>query len=117
MLFSLFLVTFPNKLLYFVYIRYLVVLQWLRPWATLLLNLIVLNLIVLVYCLESGLQKTSTLAGKFITVLKFFCEICAQRAHHERISRSLHGQVYKLHFITEVHLHVHDDNSTVTTWL
>ena len=28
MLFSLFLVTFPNKLLYFVCIRYLVVLQW-----------------------------------------------------------------------------------------
>ena len=34
MLFSLFSVIFPNKLLYFVYIRYLVVLQWLRPWAT-----------------------------------------------------------------------------------
>ena len=50
MLVSLFLVTFPNKLLYFVCIRYLVVLQWLRPWSTLLLNLIVLNLIVLVYC-------------------------------------------------------------------
>ena len=43
MLFSLFLVTFPNKRLYFVCIRYLVVLQWLRRWATLLLNLIVLN--------------------------------------------------------------------------
>ena len=47
MLFSLFLVTFRNRLLYFVCIRYLVVLQWLRPWATLLLNLIVLHLIVL----------------------------------------------------------------------
>ena len=35
MLFSLFLVTFPNKLLYFVCIRYLVVLHWLRPWANL----------------------------------------------------------------------------------
>ena len=55
MLFSLFMVTFPNKLLYFVCIRYLVVLQWLRPWATLLLDLIVLNLMVwvgrkVIYC-------------------------------------------------------------------
>ena len=55
MLFSLFLVTFPTRLLYFVCIRYLVVLQWLRPWATLLLNLIVLDLIVLVYCLAQYL--------------------------------------------------------------
>ena len=54
MLFSLFLVTLPNKLLYFVCIRYLVVLQWLRPWVALLLNLIVLNLIVLVYCYKSN---------------------------------------------------------------
>ena len=46
MLFSLFVVTFPNKLLYFVFIWYLVVLQWLHPWPKLLLNLIVLNLIV-----------------------------------------------------------------------
>ena len=34
MLFSVFLVIFPNKLLYFVCIQYLVVLQWLRLWAT-----------------------------------------------------------------------------------
>ena len=51
MLFSLFVVIFHKKLLYFVCIQYLVVLQWLRPLATLLLNLKVLNLIVLVYCL------------------------------------------------------------------
>ena len=46
MLFSLFFKIFSNKLLYYVRIRYLVVLQWLRSWANLLLNLIVLNLIV-----------------------------------------------------------------------
>ena len=34
MLFSLFLAIFPNKLLNFVCIWYLVVFQWLHPWAT-----------------------------------------------------------------------------------
>ena len=58
MLFSLFFVTFPNRLLYDVCIQYLVVFQWLRPWATLLLNLIVLNLTVLVYWTNTETQHT-----------------------------------------------------------
>ena len=46
MLLLLFLVSFPNELQYFVCILQLVVLQWLHPLVTILLNLLVIFLII-----------------------------------------------------------------------
>ena len=67
MLFSLFFLTFPNKLLYFVCIPYLVI--WLRPWATLLLNTIKFDSLGLL--VELG--RVRTMQTTIIGVIYLFC--------------------------------------------